>query len=113
MINKIHLRILVIIFTCLLAFPLRAQSPQDESVLVGWLGGEAPGINCGVSWGVPWPKGVVKKGQNFSLFTSDGKPLPLQTWPLAYWPDGSLKWSGFTTVEGVERQSNVAEKPRF
>jgi len=26
-----------------------------------------------------------------------GGALPLQTWPLAYWPDGSLKWSGFAT----------------
>ncbi len=24
--------------------------------------------------------------------------LPLQAWPLAYWPDGSLKWSGFAAV---------------
>ena len=25
----------------------------------------------------------------------------MQTWPLAYWPDGSLKWSGFATVAGA------------
>jgi hypothetical protein len=24
--------------------------------------------------------------------------LPLQQWPLAYWPDGSIKWTGFATV---------------
>jgi len=22
----------------------------------------------------------------------------VQSWPLAYWPDGSLKWSGLATV---------------
>ena len=58
---------------------------------------KALGIDSGVSFGVPWPKGSVKRDAKFSL-TSDGKQLPLQTWPLAYWPDGSLKWSGFATV---------------
>src|SRR5262245_40429358 len=54
-------------------------------------------IDSGVSFGVPWPQGSIKRDAKFSL-TSDGKQLPLQTWPLAYWPDGSLKWSGFATV---------------
>jgi len=40
----------------------------------------------------------MRKEQAFTLSAADGKPLPLQTWPLAYWPDGSLKWSGFATV---------------
>ena len=102
MIKKIHLKIFVIIYTCLIALPLLAQNIQDESVSIRWLGGESPGIDSVVSWGVPWPKGAVQKNQEFSLVTSDGKPLPLQTWPLAYWPDGSLKWSGFTTVAGPE-----------
>lgn len=26
--------------------------------------------------------------------TLSGEPLALQTWPLAFWPDGSLKWTG-------------------
>ena len=26
--------------------------------------------------------------------------MPVQTWPLAYWPDGSLKWIGVATVVG-------------
>jgi len=29
------------------------------------------------------------------------RPLLLQTWPLAYWPDGSLKFSAFATVAGA------------
>jgi hypothetical protein len=24
--------------------------------------------------------------------------MPAQSWPLAFWPDGSIKWSGFATV---------------
>ena len=73
-----------------------------EPVQVTWLGGAAPAVATGVSWGVPWPQGAVAKTQAFVLTGADGKALPLQTWPLAYWPDGSLKWSGFATVAGVE-----------
>ena len=67
-------------------------------VEINWLGKTPAPAATGVSWGVPWPKGAVPKAQKFSLATADGKTLPLQTWPLANWPDGSLKWSGFATV---------------
>lgn len=67
------------------------------SVTVNWVG-DAPSVTTGVSWGVPWPQGAVQKNQAFLLAGPDGKSLPLQTWPLAYWPDGSLKFSGFATV---------------
>ena len=54
-------------------------------------------LDSGVSFGVPWKQGSVSRTSNFQL-SSNGKQLPLQSWPLAYWPDGSLKWSGFATV---------------
>lgn len=82
----------------LAAAPLFAVSP----VTVHWLGGQPVPAATGVSWGVPWPKGAVPKTQAFTLAAADGKSLPLQTWPLAYWPDGSLKWSGFATVAGPD-----------
>ena len=72
--------------------------PPDGAVSVGWLDGAPPALASGVSWGVPWPRGTVRKDQAFTLTAADGKPLPLQTWPLAYWPDGSLKWSACATV---------------
>ncbi len=46
---------------------------------------------------MPWPQGSVARGAKFSL-SAGGKGLALQSWPLAYWPDGSIKWSGFATV---------------
>ncbi len=81
-----------------------AQSAAGDSagqVSVDWLGGMPPLASSGTSWGVPWPRGVYRKDQAFALTAGDGKALPLQTWPLAYWPDGSLKWSGFATVAGA------------
>ncbi|MEO7578727.1 MAG: Tat pathway signal sequence domain protein [Massilia sp.] len=69
-----------------------------KDVSVGWLGNAAPALKTGVSFGVPFAQGTVRKDQSFSLKDASGKSLPVQTWPLAYWPDGSLKWSGFATV---------------
>jgi YetA-like protein len=64
------------------------------------LGNQSPAMATGISWGVPWPQGSVRPGSSFSL-SANGAALPLQNWPLAYWPDGSLKWSGFATVAPV------------
>jgi hypothetical protein len=51
-----------------------------------WL--EAPGRQ-GVTWGVPWSRGVVAGDSTFAL--ADGTPV--QSWITATWPDGSVKWS--------------------
>ena len=75
-----------------------AETRDPGGVLVGWLGGAVPVLDSGVSWGVPWPRGTVHRDEAFTLVAANGTALPLQSWPMAYWPDGSLKWSGFATV---------------
>ena len=87
------------------ALPAAAQSAP--SVELKWLGDKPPVTPMGVSWGVPWHQGKVRKDQAFTLTTADGKSLPLQSWPLAWWPDGSIKWSGFATVAGPETTSSL------
>ncbi len=52
----------------------------------------------GTSWGVPFAKGTISAGQTFTLTDASGKNIPVQSWPLAYWPDGSMKWVGFATI---------------
>jgi len=47
----------------------------------------------GSTVGVPWAKGLVKPGSHFSLKDSLGKSQAVQSWVLATWPDGSLKWT--------------------
>ncbi len=64
----------------------------------------------GISWGVPWAQGSVARDASFRLAAS-GRDLPLQTWPLAFWPDGSLKWSGFATVLPADVQGTVTLTP--
>jgi len=81
------------------AHKLNTKNPDAPSpVELNWLDRSGPGVSSGVSFGVPWPRGSVTKEQTFALTSTNGQTLPLQTWPLAYWPDGSIKWSGFATV---------------
>lgn len=70
-----------------------ALAPLDDGVELHWLDG-TPSAPSGATWGVPWPQGTARPRQPFSLTTTSGDPVPVQSWPLAYWPDGSLKWSG-------------------
>ncbi len=77
----------------LAGIPLARWQKKDStavipSVKLHWL--DKKSVSTGTTWGVPWPKGLVKAGTAFQLRETDA----LQTWPLAYWPDGSLKWTG-------------------
>ncbi len=86
---------------------LLAGTVQAADVPLHWLDGSAPPAPTGVSWGVPWPRGTIKKDQNFSLTAADGKLMPLQSWTLAYWPDGSIKWTGFATTATAGQTGNM------
>lgn len=77
---------------------LSAIEPGGDSIKLNWLSGSAPSNRCGISWGVPWPQGFVKNEQSFSLSNEEGVMIPVQWWPMAFWPDGSVKWTGFSTV---------------
>jgi hypothetical protein len=57
-----------------------------------------PKTPVGITWGVPWGKGERKRTETLQLKDKSGKLTPLQTWPMAYWPDGSVKWSGHAAV---------------
>jgi hypothetical protein len=107
--NRLHKQIATLTLLPLLvagcALPAIAQS---SSVELKWLGDTPPAVPMGVSWGVPWPQGKVRKDQAFTLTTASGMSLPLQSWPLAWWPDGSIKWAGFATVAGPEATGSLA-----
>ena len=64
-----------------------------DAVALHWLDGKSPTLAPGTTWGVPWAKGVLKKNTVFALQGNGGENIALQSWPLAYWPDGSLKWT--------------------
>lgn len=68
-----------------------------------------------VTFGGVWEKGEVP-ATSFQLTAPDGKTLPLQSKPMAFWPDGSIKWSAHTTdaallKEGAELLPTPKEQP--
>ena len=77
----------------LLLWPTILLSSQPTPVTINWLDQQVPTQFNGNTFGVAWPRGTVNRDQSFQLQNEEGRPLPAQTWPLAYWPDGSVKWT--------------------
>ena len=69
-----------------------------------WLGGKRSPCDTELVWGTPWPRGALPRATTFQLVASQGKPLPVQSWPLAYWPDGSLKWTGHAASGPIDAE---------
>ncbi len=82
-----------------------AAGAADQTIALRWLDGHPPVSAAGVSWGVPWPRGAVQRNTPLTVFDREGQSIATQTWPLAFWPDGSLKWSGLA-IAGDEKVSS-------
>jgi len=68
---------------------------------VRWLDGASPRYFPGSTWGVAWPRGTHAAGTSFALNGADGAGVAMQSWPLATWPDGSLKWTAHAVPAGA------------
>lgn len=62
-----------------------------------WLG-KTPKTSAGVTWGVPWEEGALKREESLHLKGPEGEEIPVQSWASAFWPDGSVKWSTHAAV---------------
>jgi len=80
--------------------PAVSMTNPGTGAWVRWLDGNSGAVAQGVTWGTPWPRGKQREGKNFALRGADQKLQPLQSWPLAYWPDGSIKWSAHALPPG-------------
>lgn len=88
--------------------PAASPAPKPVTLTRGrvplhWLDGLPPSATAGATWGVPWPRGAHAKDATFTLRASAGEAVPVQSWPLAFWPDGSLKWTGHAVGADVGR----------
>ena len=80
-------------------------SPQQTSAVpLHWIG-DIPEQDKAVSFGVPFDEGDVFPATPLQLKVNEYQDIPVDTWPLAHWPDGSVKWSGVAGVipAGTER----------
>lgn len=91
-------KVLIAIATLLSGFiPAAAAEKSAQEVDLKWIG-TTPTVSTPSSFGVPFDKGAVKPGSEFIMTSADGQTLPHDFWVLAYWPDGSVKWGGFSAV---------------
>jgi hypothetical protein len=72
-----------------------SKDGESNRIKLSWLGeqGRSPGTQVGVTWGIPWTEGELKRDEALALLGEQGEDIPVQSWPTAYWPDGSVKWS--------------------
>ena len=96
--KQLFLRISLACIAAVLCLPVTAQVPVKS------LGGRTSRAEEGITWGIPFQKGEIKKGQTFTLTAGVGSAVPVESWPLAFWPDGSLKWVGFAAVSDAHQQ---------
>jgi hypothetical protein len=88
------------------------RADQVPEVHLTWLEGR-PGAAATTTWGTPWPRGAVPGDQEWQLTAPDGTAVPVQSRPLAYWPDGTLKWSAhaIATEQPAESYTLTAGDP--
>ncbi len=113
---KIGKTILALIFIVFGHSQVMVMSQEASVVQLNWLGNNSPKLSTGVSWGVPFSEGAITKSGQFILTNEQDQQLPVQSWPIAYWPDGTLKWVGLSTVvsgndgKAFQLQSNRSER---
>lgn len=94
-----------LIFGAVSILNMAAAQNQETGVELEWLTESGPEIPVGVNWGVPWARGTVQPDQSFRLQDDSGNTIPLQSWPMAFWPDGSVKWMGFAATPDPDSDS--------
>ena len=88
--------------------PPTPVTPRDPAAL-RWLEEGTPPTMSGASWGMPWPRGRHGRETTFALRTGGGEAVPVQSRPLAFWPDGSLKW----TAHAIPADAPIAAEYRI
>ncbi|CAI7597620.1 unnamed protein product [Penicillium bialowiezense] len=77
---------------------------------VRWVIGNYPdALSNGVSFGMPWPQGVYKPGQKFDLKAQE-RIYPVDSREIAYWADGSLKWTVHSISSHVDHHEEYTLK---
>jgi hypothetical protein len=102
------------------------EASRPSEAELHWLDG-APSSFKGTTWGIPWPQGRVPADASFELRPASGASasagagvgvgvgagMVVQSWPLAYWPDGTLKWSAHALppADGAPPASGYSLRP--
>lgn len=63
-----------------------------EGVSLRWLDDQSPSPYVGNTFTTPWSQGEMAEMQRFEIRDEYSGVVPVQSWPLAFWPDRSVKW---------------------
>ena len=74
-----------------------ATEAREVTAPLHWVGA-TPQTDKAVTFGVPFDRGAVKANAVASISDDKGGRLAADFWPLAYWPDGSVKWGAVAAV---------------
>lgn len=67
-------------------------------VALHWVGKRPNSSASPQTFGVPFLQGEVYPDQSILLQTDKGTQIPNDSWTLAYWPDGSVKWKAVAGI---------------
>ncbi len=84
-------------------FKYECTDAQPNQVPVHCVGA-APSRASGASFGVPFDRGAVTDRTPISV-NCGNRTLATDTWPMAWWPDGSVKWLGVATTIPARAES--------
>jgi len=85
--------------------------PEKTRGELGWLDGAPPGSHEGQTWGQPWPRGSRYSRTGYRMMGAEQDRVAVQSWPLAWWPDGSIKWTGHAVPANTVRGGPLALRP--
>lgn len=104
--HKLHImkNLISFLWAGLILMPVYGQQEQPFVKDLKWIGA-CPEMDRPISLGIPFSKGELKPDKAVQLKTDAGQTIASDCWPLAFWPDGSVKWAGLATVVpgGTER----------
>ena len=78
-------------------FQCRYGEDYQDGVPLHWIG-HLPDEDRNASFGVPFRQGEVGDVSKVTLVADGATHLMADRWPLAYWPDGSVKWLGMAAT---------------
>ncbi|MBO9622558.1 MAG: Tat pathway signal sequence domain protein [Sphingomonas sp.] len=85
-------------------------APRLNEAPIRWIDGAAPAAHDGQTFGVAWPKGALPKRQRLAVRAGDAA-VPSQSWPMAWWPDGSIKWTAHAIPADAGRTGPLVVAP--
>lgn len=82
---------------------IAAQSVAENATgaSADWLDSTPQTMLPGSTFGVPWARGTLKPGTALGVRDASGNAIVSQMWPIAYWPDGSIKWTAHALLPAI------------